>query len=154
MSYHSTPDIAALNPYRHLKVKDPTAIRISNDLLRSDLHRIRSVVLDYGFINGAISRFIKHLYEHCERNNYSYSDRDTLIAYVITTCHIDGDPISPATFAARPTPRGLDGPEPSGDGRQPAQTLGAEHTGTQNLERTGDGKQTTKKGKGKGGKGK
>lgn len=145
MSNHSSPDIFALNPYRHLKIKDPSAIRISNDILRSDLHRIRSVVLDYGFINGAISRFVKHLYEHCERNNYSYTDRDTLIDYVIATCRIDGDPVG--DHPAGPTQSGPNPPQPSGDGRQPAQGVDTANKGAENVERAGSGKPAAKKGK-------
>lgn len=146
MSNHTTPDIAALNPYRSCKLGDPSVIRISNDLLRSDLHRIRSVVLDYGFINGAISRFVKHLAEHCEQHGYSYTDRDKLITYVTCLCFIGTSGIS-AVGPAGPTPGGPNEPRPNVDGRQPAQGVGTANPGTANVERVGRGKPSATKGK-------
>ena len=84
-----TPTISFtdLNPYKSLKHAHPSVIRISADVLRSDVQRIRGVAGDYGFLNTAVGLFIKHLHEYCELNKLNYlntADRDTLIRHIIT----------------------------------------------------------------------
>lgn len=95
MTYTPPPIVASLNPYHGLHSSDAECLRISQDLSRSDVFRIRSVVMDYGFLNAAICRFVKHLYTVCEHNNYTISDRDTLINYVYNHCTTTPNTVGP-----------------------------------------------------------
>ena len=134
MSQHLSSDIVALNPYRHIKLGAPNALRLSNDLDRNEVFAIRSVAMDYGFLNAVISRFVKHIYEHVKHNNYTFSDRDKLITYICAICPVDGSAIA---VVAGPTPSGpLSRIGPSDAERQPIEAVGTNDPRTPNVAAT------------------
>ena len=118
----------SLNPYRHIKLGTPECLRLSNDVDRNEANQIRFIAGDFGFLNATISRFVKHLYEHCKRNSYSFSDRDKLIAHVLAICPIDGDVSATATLG--PTPSRPNGHGPDLNVGRPTEVLGAINQGT------------------------
>lgn len=140
MSNHIHPVINELNPYKNCTPGDPTVIRVSNDFRRADVLRIRSVCIDYGFLNTCISRFVKHLYEHCERHNLSYSDRNTIIEYVISITHLSTDLAGPAPSG----PEHRLGPSDTNVGGRPKE-MGADDPRTSDVKRSSKRKQATKK---------
>ena len=112
----------SLNPYKHIKLGTPECLRLSNDVDRTEANQIRFIAGDFGFLNATISRFVKHLYEHCQRNAYSFSDRDKLIAHVLAICPIDGDVVA---LGAGPTPSRPNGHGPDLNVGRPTEVLGA-----------------------------
>jgi hypothetical protein len=120
------PDIASLNSYRSVKLGTPNCLRLSNDIERSDVMRIRSVVADFGFLNAAVSRFVKHLYEYTTANNLSFTDRERLISYVATICPV---PVGPTP--SRP----LSGNGPADTRRPTTAPVGPDAKGTPHIKR-------------------
>ena len=133
----------SLNPYRHIKLGTPECLRLSNDVDRTEANQIRFIAGDFGFLNATISRFVKHLYEHCQRNAYSFSDRDKLIAHVLAICPIDGDLVD--TSALGPAPSGPNGHGPDLNVGRPTEVLGAVDSGTSDRPSTKPGKPATAK---------
>jgi len=101
-----------LNPYRDISPSD--ILRISNDVSRTHAFRIRSVAMDYGFLNTSICLFVKHLHNYVDEHCLIIDDRDRLIKHILK---LVGDGINPDVFPTGPAQGGPRGPGPHSDGR-------------------------------------
>jgi len=91
----SPPPTAApfRNPYSSKTVAENDWLRVSIDVSRRDVARIRSVTMDWGTMQAALGLFVKYLHDYAESRELTLADRDEFIEHIkaITTVRPAGD---------------------------------------------------------------
>lgn len=86
-----------VNPYKGDDAIEPSdQLRICVDVRRSHVARIRSVTMDWGTMQVALSLFVKHLYDYAIEHDLTIEDRDRFIDHILSRCASD-----PSMYYAR-----------------------------------------------------
>lgn len=71
------------NPYRSFK---GAALRLNLNAPVTDVHAVRSVLLEHGGLQTAWALFLQHLANHVRQHNLTLADHDQLVDYILTRC--------------------------------------------------------------------
>jgi len=74
------------NPYTDIESNTPEWMRMSFNVARNDVYKIRTVLPDHGGLLIAVNLFIKHLHDHVNANNLTIADRNAFITHVLERC--------------------------------------------------------------------
>lgn len=120
------------SPYENLrKSTDFTDIlRLSLNVPRQHIFKIRSVLMDYGAVQIAQALLIHYLYQYVTTNKLTIDNRDQLINHIV-------DLLDPSSFVVRPASGGPDQTSSRADDRRATRPVHQGSKGTKNQSTTG-----------------
>lgn len=143
----TTQHLFLADPYKSFRLGDPNAIRVSYDVSRDDVNRIRTVVMDHGCLAICVKNFIKHIADYARTNNFTLENRDDLLDYVRRTTNaatVDV-PIDSTPPTNGPSSNLPNGQRPNGDDRPGTGPIRQSNSGTVDKPTTRKRKQAVEK---------